>query len=159
MKQITVTVDGGLVEDVTDIPPGVSVRVVDFDAGQGIDDENAIEVGGRQAWVSEYEGPPGVFEHEARLWVVYSQYDGADGELGPAHATHDLAVAAMWAALEGGPTGETQESILGSYKDRAKIERGDVLIDEFDPNCPDWLDVGKHSMRVFAVEVPAELLR
>lgn len=56
---ITVRVEGGLVQDVEGIPAGVTVRVIDFDAGDSGDElgePGVIEINGRKAWETIYEG-------------------------------------------------------------------------------------------------------
>ena len=53
---ITVVVHGGLVEDVTGIPKGITVRVEDYDVDACDDDTDAVELPDGLAWVSEY-GP------------------------------------------------------------------------------------------------------
>jgi hypothetical protein len=50
---ITVTVEGGVIQDVENVPPGVTVRVLDFDT-DGAEEEAAVDVNGQPARESLY---------------------------------------------------------------------------------------------------------
>lgn len=55
---IVITVEGGVIQDVEGIPPGVTVRVLDFDT-EGCDEDtmNIVNDKGERAIVSEYSKP------------------------------------------------------------------------------------------------------
>lgn len=59
MTTITVTVEGGLVQDVTGVPNGITVRIEDYDADEVGDGCAEKQTDGRLAWVSHYEGYEG----------------------------------------------------------------------------------------------------
>ena len=66
MKTIYVTVDGGLVQNVTNIPPGIEVVVIDYDV-EGADEE-CLEVSpldGELCCLSLYTAEEGVHENPA----------------------------------------------------------------------------------------------
>jgi len=52
-KIITITMDGGLIQSVDHIPPGILVKVIDFDI-EGADPETIITLPGGRACVAEY---------------------------------------------------------------------------------------------------------
>jgi hypothetical protein len=53
-NKIIITMEGGLVQDVTGIPRGVRVRIVDFDIEGADPEELTLLENGRRAAVSEY---------------------------------------------------------------------------------------------------------
>ena len=56
-KIITVTVEGGVVQAVEDIPAGITVRVLDFDT-DGADEESLTTLpNGEKASVGEWQAP------------------------------------------------------------------------------------------------------
>jgi len=55
-KIITVTVEEGLIQSIEGIPPGHTVRVLDFDT-EGADESDLTQLpSGKKAWVSEFHG-------------------------------------------------------------------------------------------------------
>ena len=54
-KEITIIVEGGLIQEIKGVPKNVSVKVVDFDCDEELGDREEVkEVKGRLAWVTQW---------------------------------------------------------------------------------------------------------
>lgn len=54
-NKIIITVDGGIIQEIEGIPPGIEIEVRDFDT-EGSDDPRIEEFNGERAFVTIWEG-------------------------------------------------------------------------------------------------------
>ncbi len=53
-KEITITMEGGLIQDIQGVPKDVKVKVVDFDCNEELGERDVKKVKGRLAWVTQW---------------------------------------------------------------------------------------------------------
>lgn len=54
-EKIIITMDGGLIQEIEGIPPGITIEVRDFDT-EGSEDDRIVEIDGERAFVTIWEG-------------------------------------------------------------------------------------------------------
>ena len=89
MEEITIFIEGGVIQDIIDIPVGTEVKVVDWDI-DGIEEGCLSDINGRIGLVSHWEFTPnttydlhttrfeglGYIQQDSKLWRVVDIHDG-----------------------------------------------------------------------------------